>query len=568
MSTPRPPRSRLLPFAVTLAVVSACSMAPMQVDRGARAPVIDGFGATTLQPSQANPAARALFAQGMAQVYAFNGGEAIRAFKAALAQDPECALCAWGVAYQMGPNINDPVRGDLREAIRYASYAKTHSAGATPRDLALIDALVLRYGQSKAAPEVAMAAALCRAGAGGERADPLDVAYAQRMRDVQARFADDPDVLSIYAEAEMVATRGSWWNSATGKPAGRIGELADLVEAGLARHPDHVGLNHYMIHVVDAVPVARRAEAAADRLGRLAPKSPHLVHMPSHTYANVGRYADATRVNQQAVAADDAMDAELQRQNFKITRDWRGHNLHFAWYGALMEGRGQLALDTARTKAARSKGDNEFGEYERSLPLLTLVQLQRWDAVLAEPLPRGDKGVAIVLAQMARGAAFARTRRVDEARAAQARLDLAAAPLLKKYSGEGFMDKLVGGFVKTAQLQLQAELALASGDGKSALARQATAVTSAIEADEQSEPPMLAGAPRLRLGAMQLQLEQYADAEKTYRDALAARPGSGWALSGLRAALEAQGKRDAARAVDGELARSWPLADGNLRAQR
>ena len=131
-----------------------------------------------------------------------------------------------------------------------------------------------------------------------------------------------------------------------------------MLEAGLVLHPEHVGLNHYMIHTVDAVPVARRAEAAADRLGALAPKSPHLLHMPSHTYAHLGRYADATRVNQAAVAADEAMDAEMKRQKFSVSKDWRGHNLHFQWYGALMEGRGDLALSTARTAAGRAKGDN------------------------------------------------------------------------------------------------------------------------------------------------------------------------------------------------------------------
>jgi len=173
-SPPATARSRLLPLAIAAAVISACSTPQLQIDRTARAPVIDGFGASTLQPSKAKPAARVLFAQGIAQVYAFNGDEAIRAFKAALAQDPDCALCAWGVAYQMGPNINDPDRGDLKEAIKYASYARAHSAGASPRDLALIDALVLRYGHAKSAPEVAIAAALCRAGgkAGGEKPIP------------------------------------------------------------------------------------------------------------------------------------------------------------------------------------------------------------------------------------------------------------------------------------------------------------------------------------------------------------------------------------------------------------
>lgn len=557
---------RLAPLLVVL--IGACRLAPGQVDAAARAPVIDGFGASTLSPSRANPAARALFAQGMAQVYAFNGVEARRAFLAALARDPACAMCAWGVAYQLGPNINDPDRGDLKEAVRYASYAQQHLAGASARDQALIGALVLRYGQAKSAPEVALAQSLCKAGGGGgERADPLDIAYAQRMRDIQEQFPDDPDVLAIYAEAEMVATRDNWWDLDSGKPAGRIGALADLVEAGLARHPDHVGLNHYMIHVVDAVPVARRAEAAADRLGRLAPKSPHLVHMPAHTYANLGRYADATRVNQAAVAADDAMDRELARQKFSISKDWRSHNLHFQWYGALMEGRGDLAVATARSKAARATGDNAFADYERSLPLLTLLQLRRRDAVLAESLPGGG-GLAVVLGNMARGMALAQAGRSAEAAAAQDRLEAAAGPLLKQHAGDSYLDKMVQGLAGSARLELRAALAQSAGDTGAALAAQEKAVAASKEIDGYGEPPMLAGAPRLRLGAMQLQAKQYAAAEASYRDALASRPRSGWALHGLQGALQAQGKAEAARAIDAQLATSWPMADQNLRAQR
>ena len=146
----------------------------------------------------------------MAQVYAFNEVEAIRSFKAALAQDPDCALCAWGVAYQMGPNINDTDRRDLREALRYVDYAVKHSAGASARDRALIDALAVRYGQAGTRP--ASRRRTSAAAAAEQAADPLDIAYAERMRDVLARFPGDPDMLSIYAEAELVATRDDWWD--------------------------------------------------------------------------------------------------------------------------------------------------------------------------------------------------------------------------------------------------------------------------------------------------------------------------------------------------------------------
>lgn len=560
---------RLSTAVLALSVIAACSTLQWRPDSMATAPVIDGFGVDGMQPSQANEAARRLFAQGMAQVYGFNEVEAIRSFKAALAQDPDCALCAWGVAYQMGPNINDTERHDLREALRYVDYAVKHSAGSSEHDRALIDALAVRYGMNSgtdrgARATVAIQAEICGA-AGTKRADPLDIVYAERMRELVARFPGDPDILSIYAEAELVATRADWWDRRTGRPAGRVGELADMLEQGLVLHPEHIGLNHYMIHTVDAVPVARRAEASADRLGALAPKSPHLLHMPSHTYAQLGRYADATRVNQAAVAADSAMELELKRQNFSDSKDWRGHNLHFQWYAALMEGRGDLALSTARTLALRGKGNNTYHEYLRSLPMLTLLRLQRWDALREEPLPSGEKGVAAVMGQMASGIALAHAGQRSAAQAAQARLDPAADKLVKEHPSDGNVDKLIRSLARTAQAQLRAEIALSGQQVDEALAQQQSAVSASYDA-EATEPPTLASGPGLRLGAMQLQVRRYAAAEQSFRAHLAEHPGNGWALQGLRQALAAQGKQSEAQATERELERNWKQADSGLRS--
>lgn len=550
---------------LALSAIAACSTLQWRPDSTATAPVIDGFGADGMQPSQANQAARRLFAQGMAQAYAFNEVESIRSFKAALAQDPDCALCAWGVAYQMGPNINDTERRDLREALRYVDYAVKRSAGSSERDRALIDALAVRYGTDGGArASAALQVEICGP-AGTKRADPLDIVYAERMRQLVARFPGDPDILSIYAEAELVATRADWWDRRTGQPAGSVGELADMLERGLELHPRHIGLNHYMIHTVDAVPVARRAEAAADRLGALAPKSPHLLHMPSHTYVHLGRYADATRVNQAAVAADAAMELELKRQNFSVSKDWRGHNLHFQWYAALMEGRGDLALSTARTLALRAKGDHTYAEYLRSLPMLTLLRLQRWDALRQEPLPSGEKGVATVLGHMASGIGLAHAGQRGAAQAAQARLDPAVDQLVKEHPGEAYVDKLIRSLARSAQAQLRAEIAWAGQHTDEALAQQQLAVSASYDADA-TEPPMLASGPGLRLGDMQLQARRYAAAEQSFRAHLVKYPGNGWALQGLQQALAAQGKQAEAQTTGRELERNWKQADRGLRS--
>lgn len=565
------PRSapRLYILALSLSVIGACTtLTPLTVDTRATAPVIDGFGATTLLPSQANEPARRLFAQGMAQVYAFNPGEAIRAFKAALAQDPECGMCAWAIAQQMGPNINNPTRGDLKMAMQYVDYAVKHSKGVSPRDMALIESLALRYGHSAGSTLAPPGGGdICRTASSTTRpADPLDIAYAQQMRVLTSRFPADPDILSMYAEAEMVATRGDWWNPATGKPIGLIGELATMLEAGLARHPDHVGLNHYMIHAVDAVPVAARAIAAADRLGSLAPKSPHLLHMPSHTYAHLGRYADATRVNQLAVAADEAMMEQLKQQKFSITRDWRGHNSHFQWYGALMEGRGDLALETARAAAGRARSDHAYSEYVRSLPMLTLLHMQRWEQVLKEPMPTGGKGIAAVLGEMARGIAMARLGQSAEARATLARLEPQVKTLVARSGGKDYMDRMALAFATSARDQLGAEIAFAEQRVDEALKLQAQAVAATAVVDS-SEPPMLASGPRLRLGSMQLRAKRFAQAEQVFRTDLALHPKSGWALQGLGKALAAQNKQAEAKNAERDMAASWVLADAQLRTQ-
>ena len=555
---------RLSMLALSLSVIGACTMLPLAVDGSATAPVLDGYGDTTLVPSQANYAAYRLFAQGMSQAYAFNRPEAIRAFKAALAEDPACAMCAWGAAAMMGPNINNSSRGDLTEAIKYADYAVRHSAGASKRDRDLIAALALRYGHKSASTVAMTYAAICRAPETGPRADPLDIAYAAQMRELAARYPHDPDVLIFYAEAEMVATRGGWWDETTGQPKGRIGEVASMVETALGKLPNHVGLNHYMIHAVDAVPVAARAVAAADRLGKLAPKSPHLLHMPSHTYANVGRYADATRVNQLAVAADLAFFAELKKQGYKVSMDWREHNTHFQWYGALMEGRTQLAVESARATAALAKGDGVWSDYMRSVPVLTMLHLQRWDELAREPLAPGDQGVYAVISQMGRGIAQARTGKADEARAALAALKPKVAALAANHAGAGRFAQMIRGIALSSEAQLAAEIALADGRLDDALKLQAQAAEAGAAAD-RTEPPMLAGGPRNRLGALQVRAKRYAEAEQTYRASLAQHPANGWALQGLEKALAGQGKSLEAQPVQRELAKSWALADASVR---
>jgi tetratricopeptide (TPR) repeat protein len=557
--------------ALAFAALAACAIAPLQPDLTARAPVLEGFGTVDVAITTRSDAARRLFQQGVLQAYAFNENEAVRQFKAALAADPACALCAWGVAWQLGPNINMQERGDLREARRYVAHAQRHAPNASARERGLIDAMAARYGVAERTSTAAAGPGegdVCRGSKGGKpTADPLDIAYAERLHALLLASPDDADLLSLWAEAAMIATKDDWWDEATGTPAPRIGEMVDRLESALVRAPNHTGINHYMIHAADSAAGASRAVPAADRMAALAPNSPHLVHMPSHIFARVGRYAEAAQVNEKALAADAALDEAQKAQGFSITKDWRGHNTHFLWYAALMQGRGDAALAAARTLAERAKGrDHAFPEVMRSLPLLTLLRLERWEALLTEPMPGGERGMAQALGAQAQGVAQARTGRVAEAKQSLAVAEAAVKKVHAAHAGSDDFDLGLRDTASAAASRLRAEIALAEQRGDDALAEQARAVAASKRADD-AEPPMLAAGATLALADMQLALGRAAEAEATYRSELLMRPQSGWALQGMARALSAQGKSADAASTRQQADRAWAQADAALKSR-
>ena len=554
--------------AIGWAALTACAIGPLQPDLSARAPIFDGFGTIDVPVSTKSDAARRLFQQGLLQAYAFNEKEAVRQFKAALAADPACALCAWGVAWQLGPNINAPERGDLREARQYVVHAQRHGDGSTTRERSLIEAMAVRYGVAERANVAAGPGDgdVCRGAKGGKQAaDPMDVAYAERLHALLLASPEDADLLSLWAEAAMIVTKDDWWDEGSGKPAPRIGEMVDRLEKLLVSRPNHTGLNHYLIHAADSAAGASRAVAAADRMATLAPNSPHLVHMPSHIFVRIGRYDEAAQANEKALAADAALDEVQKKQGFTISKDWRGHNTHFLWYAALMQGRGDAALAAARTLAERAKGrDHTFAEYSRSLPLLTLLRLERWEAMLAEPIASGERGMAQALGAQARGVAQARTGRIADAKQSLVGAEAALKKVHAAHAGDDDFDIALRDMATAAAARLRAEIALTEKRGDDALAEQARAVAAAKRADD-AEPPMLAAGATLTLADMQLALGRAADAEATYRSELAKQPHNGWALRGLARALAAQGKSAEAASTRERADRAWAQADAALK---
>lgn len=560
MRTPAP-RS-LIGLAVFSTLLAACASIEDTPPARSIEPM-PGLGISTFKVTARDEQARVWFAQGLLLAYAFEHREAARVFRAALARDPSCAMCAWGVAYALGPNVNNPERGPVRDIRRFVARAQEAAAGASPVERALIDALSVRYGSADERAQKsyeAMGSALCSTRKTEREVDPQELAYAAAMDDVVRRFPEDPDVVTLYADAVMSTMPWQWWDPKTGEPNGTVGDVIARLSATTRKHPRHTGALHFYVHVAEHSPDARQAEVAADSLGGEAPAAPHLVHMGSHIYKNIGRFADGSRANEQALEVQKRFDAALKAQGVPFRGNWDWHHLHFLWYSALMEGRTPLSLHTARELERRFGGRGDgFGEYARLLPLATLVRLQRWDDVLAEPVTPHGLGLLAGYGAYARGMAFAHTGRLPQARAELADVTrLSAQPTLQRATlfGEPMPRKLMA----LANDMLAGAIARADRRHDEAIAL----LRKAADADDEfgNDPPLLGGGARLALAGALLEAGQGDEAGKQIAEAMRLNGPSAWTHQGLAQLAELRGARDESRR-HAELARAaWKNAEG------
>ena len=254
---------------------------------GEMAPRLQNLGKHTFPVTTKSKQAQLFVNQGMNLAYGFNHAEAARSFREAERLDPSCAMCVWGQAYVLGPNINVPMTPeDEPKALELATKAVAMKGKASARERAYIDALAKRYTGNK-----------------DDRAK-ADQAFADAMRDVARRFPDDLDAQTMYVESLMDLRPWNYWMG-DGVPYSGTDVIVSTLERVLARHPNHPGANHLYIHAVEATKSPERAEKAADRLLGLMPGAGHMVHMPSHIYQRVGRYADAVASNAAAAKADE-----------------------------------------------------------------------------------------------------------------------------------------------------------------------------------------------------------------------------------------------------------------------
>jgi tetratricopeptide (TPR) repeat protein len=510
-------------------------------------PLYDNLGTLEHRITTRSPTAQQYFNQGLRLVYAFNHDEAIKSFKEGLKHDSTCALCYWGVAYALGPNINLPMDTSAAlPAYDAAQKALKYSSSTTPKERAYIEALAKRYSSDPPANRA-----------------PLDSAWAKAIGAVSRRFPGDDDAAALYGEALMDLRPWNYWTNSGMPKAPSTLEAVRVLEPVVKRNGYHPGACHYYIHAIEASNQAHKAVPCARRLAGLMPGAGHLVHMPTHIYIKLGQWDLAAEGNTHAVHSDEQFISE-RRPTGVYPMGYYPHNFHVMWYALNMLGRSEDAIEAAKNIEEKVPHEvvKQVPPFEYFTPTLlyTFARFSRWDDILRQPAPPKKLRYTTGIWHYTRGLAYAAKGKLDSAAVERDRLAAieAATPAEQMLNLNPAKPVLV-----IALAHLSGEMAAKQGRTDEAASQLRKAIAGEDELT-YAEPPEWYLPMRQRLGAVLLEANRPVQAEKAFREDLVQRPENGWSLHGLAQSLRAQGRTREAAKVEERFRTAWKTADVQL----
>lgn len=459
------------------------------------------------------PAAQEPLIRGVALLHSFAYAEGVATFRRVLALDSSCAVATWGIAALLMSNPLAGVGSSPEGAQQaQAAIAVGRRIGArTQRERDYIEAIAAYYQDWVNRPEPARQRA---------RADAFQA--------LAARYPEDEEA-QIFAALYLGATQ-----SLSDQTYGAYLEAAAKLEPLFARHPDHPGLAHYLIHVYDAPPIAERGLAAARRYASIAPAVPHALHMPSHIFTRVGAWTESAATNERAAAAAGA-EGDVGEQL---------HTMDYMTYAYLQLARdadARRVMDEA-ARVAVSPLVRFSGPYgAAAIPARYAVERGDWQGAASLTPTPSAYAYAVALTYFARG--LGKARRGDaagaEAEAAQlARLrDTLAAARNDYWAKE----------VEVSRMGVAAWAALARGRAEEALTLMRKTADDEDGREKHIVTPGRILPARELLGDMLLELRRPAEALVEYQASQRREPGRFRSLAGMARAAAAAGDSAAAR---------------------
>ena len=375
---------RLIPIFIA---VLAATGGPAETQSRDRAAVPRVHLAISCQSSQGE------FDRAVELLHNFFFPETVKAFKAIIQHDPNCAMAYWGLAMSQRPNPLVPPfpRANLVagwEAAQRGKLAKEQ----TPRESQYLSAIEAFYRDYDSVDQLTRTRR-----------------YENEMHRLHQRYPNDSEAAIFYALAlnEAVDFKDTSFS--------RQRKAAAILKFEARKHPFHPGIAHYIIHSYDFAPLAARALPSADLYGMLAADAPHALHMPSHTYSMLGMWENSILANRAAMAASAAYAA----RNFpEATDPALPHLLDFLVYAYLQLGKDkearQILGSLSKLKpfaSVRLTVDTALA----AMPARFALERGRWDEAADLPVRDSQYLPAQSISYFARALGSARSGKSDAA---------------------------------------------------------------------------------------------------------------------------------------------------------
>lgn len=482
--------STLLPFAVRAAGVHTYHR---QVEVA-----VERLGSIAF-PVSCAPTVRTGFNRGVALLHDFWYDEARSQFEKILKTDPSCAIAHWGVAMSVFHQIWDrPDDATSALAWKELKAAQLHLAKSA-RERRYIAALSDFFRPS-----------------GSDYQSRIEN-YSEAMAKLARDYPDDIDAGAFYALSVLAATAP---NDTSLKHAH---SAMSVLNALYAKHPEHPGVVHYIIHACDTPSLAADGLVAAVHYGDIAATAPHAVHMPGHIFSRLGMWREDIESNAKSVLASRAAEARGQSGSMD-----QFHSDDFLLYAYLQSGQDTLARQVVGDSAAavsHFEGMSNMADhymtgmlpyYRTKLPIFYALEMRDWESAGALEAIRDAPPESQTLVYWARAIADGHLKH-----AAQARAELAAYESLMEQVKKGRHAYLADATqAKIERGEMRAWIAFAEGNGVEAekQMRGSADLQDKVGQDEVDIPA------REMLGDLLLEFGRPQDALHEYRQSLQLSP--------------------------------------------
>jgi len=484
-------------------------------------------------PVSCDPAVQPQFNSAVAMLHSFWYEKASETFAAVAEKDATCGMAYWGIAMTYWHQIWDaPGPADLKAGTSAVEKAK--SAGAkTQRERDYIAAIDTFYRDS----------------------DKLDhrtraLAYEKAMEQLQTRYPDDHEAAIFYALA-LIATAPP-----TDKTYVNQRKAGAILEPLFAEQPEHPGIAHYIIHAYDYPPLAPSALDAARRYAKIAPDSPHALHMPSHIFTRLGLW-------QESIDSNLASAASAQKNNAP------GNELHAKDYLIYAYLQGSQDREAKQALEAPPQGRADDPQYMNWLyamgtsPARYAVERHNWAEATAltippNTFPGGRWAWTEANLHFARALGASHTGQTEVARKEVQQLVSLRDTLVQGNYSSYWAD----------QLDIQRETAtawitLAEGKREDALTQMRSAADHEDRTDKHNVTPGVILPARELLGEMLLEMNRPAQAMVEFEATLRTAPNRFNATAGAARAAKLSGDDAKAKTYYAKLLAMCDHADGN-----